>query len=272
MWLVWYNWALRNALMLMDSSLSRTSWLEILLYLWMPMIMHSDLVWNCPYWCAGSMESTFHNHTDVWGEHQLCVSWVLWTQLPAKRSLRMSFFPGLHFGKQLPEVEYRTIAFILDVHTQEALIPERWYWVDWSFAVLKACLVSLWHLGWWRTLWMLSLAWTRQWSVLHFVLCIALVVRTLLLSCWRVMIKSMRCHCLDWKCIHVFLYLSACLKTVFMISSSCSAHLFSSRCLLLSLITPLCSLLLFPTLVLKSPRRMSMSMAGVVHSRMSRLV
>lgn len=30
-------------------------------------------------WCTGSMEFTFHNHTIVWREWQLCISWVLWT-------------------------------------------------------------------------------------------------------------------------------------------------------------------------------------------------
>ena len=115
-----------------------------------------------------------------------------------------------------------------------------------------------------------STVWTSLWSVQHSAPLMALVKRTSLISRWRTMTKSIMCQCFDLGCIQVVLYLSAILKKVLVMHRLCSAYfLRSSRPLSLTLPTPCLprtpSQLLwsFPTLALKSPRMISLSLGGV---------
>ena len=54
----------------------------------------------------------------------------------------------------------------------------------------------------------------KRWPVKQSAPRIALLIFTSLLSCFRQMTKSMKCHSLVRECIHVVLYLLACLKSV----------------------------------------------------------
>ena len=86
----------------------------------------------------------------------------------------------------------------------------------------------------------------------------------------------MRCQCLDRGCIQDVLFRFGRLKTVLVISRSCSAHfLRSRRPLLLHLPTPSEPIThsqvwwSVPTLALKSPRRISVSARSVVETNLS---
>ena len=99
---------------------------------------------------------------------------------------------------------------------------------------------------------------------------IVFVTLTSCLSVLRTMTESMRCQCVDRGCIQDVLFWFGSLKTVLVITKSCSAHfLRSRRPLLLHLpttsepITPSQVWRSIPTLALKSPRRMSLSVRGV---------
>ena len=91
------------------------------------------------------------------------------------------------------------------------------------------------------------------------------------------MAKSIRCQCLDQGCIQDVLFRFGSLKTVLVINKSCSAHVLRSRRpLLLHLptpsepITPSQVWRSVPTLALKLPKRMSLTVRGVAEIILSR--
>ena len=125
------------------------------------------------------------------------------------------------------------------------------YLAERSLAVLRACLMNFLRLWCSGTMRVLRLALMSLWSVQHSAPRIALVMRTSLLSLWRVIMQSMRRHCFKRGWIHDVLYLS--------ISRLSSAHLFSNRRSLLFTfstpcfpISPLHRSTSMPTLALKS--------------------
>ena len=123
-----------------------------------------------------------------------------------------------------------------------------WYLPERSLAVLKAYLMSfgcLWCCG---TMRMLSLTLMSLWSVQHSTPRITLVLTTSLLSRWRVIIWSVRCHCFERGCVHDVLYLSASRKMVLVISRFCAAHLLSNRRRLLSIFPTPCFPVSLPVL------------------------
>ena len=145
-----------------------------------------------------------------------------------------------------------------------------------SMAMLNGDLMTLEQLYCVGAMLSLRIDQTNLWSVQHSALCISQVILTSWTSLCLSITKSIRCHCLDLGCIQVVLYLSAWQKMVLLMHSMCSAHLPSRS-------RPLCSgfphcgartafqlLLTLPTLALKSPKIMSLSLGDVSFMRWTR--
>ena len=70
---------------------------------------------------------------------------------------------------------------------------------------------------------------SMMWSVQQSAPLMVLVIRMSLMSRRLVMMKSIRCQCLDRGCIQVALWISGCSKSVFVMVSSSSEHRVSRR-------------------------------------------